>query len=144
MFIRTALWLRNKEGTGRESEKFGTMQAIHEAFKKEAQGHTLAEPAASSGHPAENLKVMNLAESNNPAVIAQQQYAWLAKDQNYLKKESPMAHKFSHVDDQHGVIEVMDVWGQRSVANIPHEQLNKLRPTDKPPALKLDMLEFLM
>lgn len=138
MFIRTALWLCNKEDKGRESKRFGSMQAIHEAFQKEIKGNTMADPMASSDSKGESLKVMTLAESNNAAVIAQQQFAWLIKDNNFLKKDCHLVHKFCEMTEEHGVFEVMDIWGQKSNVNIPHEQLSKMRPTDKNPALKVD------
>ena len=134
LLIRTALWLFKKEGKGRESKVFGTLEAINETFKDELQGGASqaidSQPSQASGGDTQD-KVLSLEDSNDAVTIAKQQYNWLVVGNNFLKKDSTAIYRFKKMTAEHGIFVVQDIWGGESDAQVLHKDLKLFRPTDK-------------
>lgn len=160
--VRSALLLVKKEGKGRESKQYGSLQDINMAFLSEllALDKRLGEKAARDagvklvdipvpeGEPASGSagpdmeagqRVLSLQDANNPKTMAELQYPWLVAGQHYLKKDQKQIHVFEKMTGTNGVFAVVDLHGLKQVLEVPHKDLRFFRHTDKKPETVLEM-----
>lgn len=136
-WIRSALWLTNKEGRGKEDTVHGSLEAIHDLFKQENAVHGCKEPPASDTEKHGD-KVLSLNEAADAATIAAQTFPWLEKGCNYLRKDSSAIHRFDSMGPVNGIFVVRDLHGTESKVEVPHDELKHFRSTDKEMPCKID------
>ena len=77
-------------------------------------------------------------DTGNSIAIAEQQFAWVQKGHNFLKKGEDQIYTFDKMTDTSGVFTVLDMWGKSNTVNVPHKGLKVFRPTEKEAPKRLD------
>lgn len=70
-------------------------------------------------------------DTSNPAAIAALKYSWLCAGKNYVRKDQSRVFTYKEMTGTHARFQVLDIWGQELLEEIPHEDLKHFRLTEK-------------